>query len=646
MKKSLFLILTVLTLLFLSACLRRSNQPPVIEGVRSAVTIEVGDEFDPLDGVTAYDPEDGNLTEEIRVSGWDPDDVNYAGVYQIILTVTDSAGATDTKTIDLTVTNPDTVATPPVFSGVNSSQVYYIGTGDWDPKEGVTVYDEQDGDLTAEIEVTSDYFLDATGRYDVTLRVTNSLGIRAAVTIILIVHPNPIPTTIPTSKITIRLEHAMGQANTDLLRGYAASFTAKYAAMGYDFEVDIPEGTGSYDTLKNNIINAITARQLPNMVQGYPDHVAEYLNGNAVLNLDPYIKNTQWGLFGDDALEDIIESYRLENTQYDTRGTYYSLPFNKSTEVMIYNKTALDELELDVPETWQDILAMAPLLKEYGDAKAEARVRAANPGLTEAQLAPLIAAEKHLIVPASYDSNGNAFITFTRQWGGAYTGYNYETNSGLYLWNDNANTTAAMNFLKTNRGSITIPAYWSQDYASTPFLNQQTFVTVGSSAGIRYNIPTGQGGLEIFEIGVAPVPYNALRPDDKAVIQQGTNISLMNTGTDVEKFVSWLFLKHLINTENTAHWAMNTGYLPVRTSAYESTEYQAFLDNPTADQLPISLAARAAYLQSGWMFYDPAFIGSSRARTEVGSALVRIMMGDGNIEAALDEAYRQANIYG
>jgi multiple sugar transport system substrate-binding protein len=120
----------------------------------------------------------------------------------------------------------------------------------------------------------------------------------------------------------------------------------------------------------------------------------------------------------------------------------------------------------------------------------------------------------------------------------------------------------------------------------------------------------------------------------------------MKTGTAQEQLASWLFLKHLINVENTIDWAMNTGYLPVRTSAYTSATYQNFLNNPTANQRYISMAANAAYLQSTYMFYDPAFIGSSRARTQVGLALEQIMLGDGDITAALQAAYDEANLGG
>ncbi|PKK97642.1 MAG: hypothetical protein CVV58_00125 [Tenericutes bacterium HGW-Tenericutes-3] len=643
MKKVLLTVIVLLGVLTLSACATKRNQAPTITGADLNPVISQGDTYNPLTGVTANDPEDGDITSSIVVSGFEADDVNYAGTYTITLTVADSQDLTATVTINLTVESVSNVQ-PPVLSGVVAAQTYYIGSGDYNPLAGVTAIDPVDGNITSSIVVTGTYFLDTPGTYNISIRVTNAGGVRASASITLTVAVSAIPLTLTTDPIEITLWHAMGEANQALLQKYADSFMVLHPNV----TIIIPAGVGNYDTLKTNMINAITAQDMPNLVQAYPDHVAEYLNGKAVLNLNPYINSTTWGLNGADALDDIIESYLEENSQYDAAGTYYSLPFNKSTEVMIYNKTAFNTLGIAEPQTWQDIIAAAPALKTYGDNIAEAKVRAANPGMSEANLAPLIAAAKALIVPASYDSTGNAFITFTRQFNGAYTGIDYATFRGQYLWNNNANTTAAMQFLKDNKAIITLPEFWDQQYASTPFVNQQTFVTIGSSAGVRYNVPATDPstGNPVFEIAVGTVPYNSALPDAKAVIQQGTNISLMKTGTAQEQLASWLFLKHLINTENTTDWAMNTGYLPVRTSAYQSSTYQVFLNTPTANQLYISLAANAAYRQSGYMFYDPAFIGSSRARTQVGLALERIMIGDGNIAAALLDAYNEANLGG
>ncbi len=636
MKRILSMALVLLSVFALTACVGVRNQAPELVGVRETVTIDQGDTFDPLDGVTATDAEDEELTASITYVGWSDGNEDVAGSYTITFTVTDSGGLSDTATMTVTVES-ESNRTAPTITGVVTDVTFYIGSGDWNPLDGVTATDEEDGDLTADLTVEGLYFLDAEGDYDIIIRVINSANIQTSIPVKLHVVESDVPTTIPTEEIEITLWHAMGESNQALLQGYADDFNDLYP----NITVVIPSGAGDYDTLKSQMINQITAGDgLPNLVQGYPDHVAEYLNGNAVVPLDAYINsaNSDIGLTGDHALDDIIASYREENSQYDANGTYYSLPFNKSTEVMIYNKTALDAIEADVPITWQDVMAMADDLKEYGDDIAESKLLADNPSATAAD----IQAAKDTIVPASYDSNGNQFITFTRQWAGAYTSINFETFEGNYLWNDSTNTTAAMQYLLDHKSDMTIPAYWGESYASGPFLNQQTFITIGSSAGIRYNIPNSE--TDQFEIGVAPVPYNADLPDEKAVIQQGTNISIVNTGSAEEKLAAWLFLRYLISTEVTIDWAMNTGYLPVRTSGYSSATYQNFLNNPTETQEPISLAANAAYAQSGYFFYDPAFIGSSRARNQVGAALAKIILGDGNIAAALQEAFDEATL--
>ena len=44
-------------------------------------------------------------------------------------------------------------------------------------------------------------------------------------------------------------------------------------------------------------------------------------------------------------LHDIYEAYRNENSQYTEDGKFYSLPFNKSTEITFYNKTVFNKYD-------------------------------------------------------------------------------------------------------------------------------------------------------------------------------------------------------------------------------------------------------------------------------------------------------------
>ncbi len=73
---------------------------PTLSGVGN-VRIEEGTPFDPLEGVTADDLEDGDLTAEIEVVG--TVDVNTVGVYELVYSVTDSSGNTTTATRVVTI---------------------------------------------------------------------------------------------------------------------------------------------------------------------------------------------------------------------------------------------------------------------------------------------------------------------------------------------------------------------------------------------------------------------------------------------------------------------------------------------------------------------------------------------------------------
>lgn len=68
--------------------------------------INVGDEFNPLEGVSASDKEDGKLTTSIKIAK-NTVDTSKSGTYEVTYEVTDKDGAKATKTIKVTVKEKD-----------------------------------------------------------------------------------------------------------------------------------------------------------------------------------------------------------------------------------------------------------------------------------------------------------------------------------------------------------------------------------------------------------------------------------------------------------------------------------------------------------------------------------------------------------
>ncbi|AQY49935.1 putative peptidoglycan linked protein [Listeria weihenstephanensis FSL R9-0317] len=146
-------------------------------------TIYVGDSFDPMAEVSAKDAKDGNITDKIEIVKNDVD-TSKPGKYDITYKVTNSIGESTTKTVQVTVLSKPTI----------DAKDHSIFVGEtFDPLAEVSAKDAKDGDITDKIElVKNDVDNTKTGVYDVTYKVTNSIGESTTKTIQVTVLSKPI----------------------------------------------------------------------------------------------------------------------------------------------------------------------------------------------------------------------------------------------------------------------------------------------------------------------------------------------------------------------------------------------------------------------------------------------------------------------
>lgn len=139
---------------------------PLFSGTADA-RIKQGSVFDPLTGVTASDREDGDLTAQILVEGLV--DNQRAGLYPLTYRVSDR----DNNVTEL-VRTVEVYNLKPVFTGVTNATLV-LGTP-FDPLSGVSVRDEEDGDLTAQISVAGSVDSNKVGSYSLSYQVSDSAG--------------------------------------------------------------------------------------------------------------------------------------------------------------------------------------------------------------------------------------------------------------------------------------------------------------------------------------------------------------------------------------------------------------------------------------------------------------------------------------
>ncbi|MGM9899940.1 MAG: extracellular solute-binding protein [Bacilli bacterium] len=435
-----------------------------------------------------------------------------------------------------------------------------------------------------------------------------------------------IPAFDSSKEIEIEFWHAMGKTNQDIIQQIIDSFQSLYPNITVT-----QTSLGDYTTLRDTITSGIAADELPTVAQTYPDHVALYLKGKALSELNSYIDCENEIVRADESVDKVglskaeqdlyVDGFWAEGTIYDSIGTMYSIPFNKSTEVLYYNKTMFDKYGWSVPKTWNDVV-------EVSEAFA-----------TTTEYAKLVNEGKKC-AGFSYDSEANLFITLTQQWGGEYTKFNSQ-GKGEYAF-VNAQSKAAIKFYSDNfkKGLLATTTYFGTNYSSDAFKAGQIVMTLGSSAGASYNVPTDGS----FEVGVTTYPQYDL--NNAQVIQQGTNVSLFKCTDPQEELAGWLFMKFLTNYESALLWCTETSYFPIRKDVLNSDAYKDHISGKFVDEegnvsykpTTQNLAQKVGLEQQDWFFTNVAFVGSSLARDNAELIVKAVLYGEKDIDTAYQEA--------
>lgn len=131
--------------------------------------INVGDNFNPMEGVTAIDQNGNDITKNIKVDG--NVDTSKEGKYTLHYTYKDGKGKELCNMERTIVVRP---AGAPLFSGIEDRELKL--NDKFDPMEGVKATDKKDGDLTKNVKVDGTVDTSKEGKYVLTYTVTDSEG--------------------------------------------------------------------------------------------------------------------------------------------------------------------------------------------------------------------------------------------------------------------------------------------------------------------------------------------------------------------------------------------------------------------------------------------------------------------------------------
>lgn len=150
-----------------------TNLKPEIYGVDD-LTIKQGEYFEVIDGVSAIDYEDGDITSKIKVEG--DVDTSKVGDYKLNYSVQDSDN-NETKVERIVTVRSNNIPT------IKAEDIYMMAGYEFDILKGVTATDKEDGDITSKIQVIGEVNTSLAGVYQITYLVEDSDRNQAKVSI-------------------------------------------------------------------------------------------------------------------------------------------------------------------------------------------------------------------------------------------------------------------------------------------------------------------------------------------------------------------------------------------------------------------------------------------------------------------------------
>ena len=425
-------------------------------------------------------------------------------------------------------------------------------------------------------------------------------------------------------EITFWAKNDTNKTQVDIYSKAIADFQALYPNITVKLRLYT-----DYGKIYNDVITNIATNTTPNVCITYPDHIATYLTGdNVVAPLDALFADEQYGLGGSalrydgPASEEMISRF-LEECSFS--GSHYAVPFMRSTEACYVNRTYVEALGYELPET---------LTWDFVWEVSEAAAAAKNADGTFAVNG------QEVLLPFIYKSTDNMMIQLLRQKNAGYS-----TDSGdVQIFNDT--TEDILYDVARHTASGAFSTFKISGYPAN-FLNAgQCLFAVDSTAGATWmgsHAPLSDISADKyvdFETAVMAVPQ--CDPDHPQMISQGPSVCVFNKDDPQKVLASWLFAQYLLTNDVQIAYARTEGYVPVTAKAQQSAEYRDYLSRAGEDDslyYDVKLQASQLLLNNvDNTFTTPVYNGSTSLRNAAGQLIENVVKSVRRKET-VDDAY-------
>lgn len=308
-----------------------------------------------------------------------------------------------------------------------------------------------------------------------------------------------------------------------------------------------PVYTGNYDDTMVKIQSAVNSKNPPDIAVALSTELYTLLDMNCIEQLDSYINNDGGTSYSNDFFVPF-----MGNSQ--TSGKTWSIPFQRSTIVLYYNKDMFKEAGLDpekAPKNWNELVDDAKKLT-----KKDVNGQVQQWGIE---------------LPTTV-SHYWLFQALALQ-----NGKNIMSNDGKKVFFDTpSNEKALQNWADLSKQDNAMPS-GILDWTTVPsdFIKGKTammYHTTGNLTNVKNNAK--------FNFGVAFLPAGKTYGTPTG----GGNLYMFKDISSDKKQAAWKFIKWVASPQRAAQWSIDTGYVATRKSAYDTNIMKNYIkDFPQAE---------------------------------------------------------------
>jgi multiple sugar transport system substrate-binding protein/sn-glycerol 3-phosphate transport system substrate-binding protein len=286
----------------------------------------------------------------------------------------------------------------------------------------------------------------------------------------------------------------------------------------------------SYADLYKQVESAIKAGAPPELSAAFQSQAALYRAAGAIVDLGPLAQSKQYGWSQSD-LDDFPPAVLAGDINPQFPGERLGWPVQRAMDVLYYNADWLRQLGYAAPpQDWKQFEEMACKAVDRGKGKTGWAVR--------------------------HDATNFATLVLTR--GGRILA----TDGQSYTFNSSSGVDAVQMIQRMMAQGCAVEVPTSERFGEEArFANGQVLFVLASSISLPYYADS-VGKAAKFKWSIAPPPAGG-KP---LVVLSGASLSI-HTTTPEKELAAWLVIKFLSERAQTARWAEETGYLPIRASA-------------------------------------------------------------------------------